>query len=581
MIANGTNAPNGAAPKIYDLIILAATPAGITAAIAAGRLGKTSLILERTAFIGGLPANGLGATDIATRGATGGLFFEFVQRIKAEYISRYGIGSQQVVDSGDGYHFEPHVAEKVFHDMLGEYPCIHILTGRQFDFAPWDLKIGQDGTIHEINVTHINSATRETYQGLFFLDATYEGDLIAAAGVPFFLGREARETYGEIGAGRIYKLWRGPECSGTDYTEDNAIQAYNYRLCLTDVPEIRAPIKKPARYNREEYVSLIHDVKSGSHTGVDSLLMSEEQLEENVRRGENDIPPVSNYLDGIRRLSSICKLPCGKWDGNNQHFGFISTDLPEENWSYPTASWAWRDAFATRLREYAEGLFFFAQNDEELPSWFRQACSKWGWAIDEYVENGHFPRQIYVREGRRQKGKYLFTAHDALPTTYNGRPPVHFDTVTASHYALDSHAVRKREPGRVHLDGFLGYPCAPYTVPYRVMVPDAPLRNLLAPVPVSATHIGFSTLRMEPCWMALGQAAGIAASLCIDTKSTAKDVDIRKLQDTLLNEGAVLYHEPGVLGLWSEGKRDEFSQNQRQALDEQGIQVQAYGYPQR
>ena len=525
----------------FDLVVLGATPGGLAAAVAAARLGKRSLILERTPFIGGLPANGLGATDIATKGTTGGIFLEFVQRVKAFYTGKYGPNSDQVRDCDDGYHFEPAVAERIFKSFLAEHSNIKVLLNRQFDFEPGNICV-QDSAIKSIQVTDLETGVPETHSGAFFLDATYEGDLIAAAGVPFFLGREGKEVYDEIGAGRIYKLWRGPECDGTTFAGDNAVQSYNYRLCLTDDPKLRVEIKKPENYNREEFALLVDDVKSGRHTGVDVMKLSKEQVEENIKRANKNLRPVPEFLCGIQRLSSMVKLPNQKVDGNNQHFALISTDLPEENWPYPTSGWAWRDTFAKRLRSYTEGLFYFAQNDPELPQWFRMECAKWGWAKDEYIENGHFPRQMYVREGRRMKGKYIFTAKDALPLK-NGRPPIHKDSITASHYALDSHAVRKREPGRAHLDGFLSYPCAPYTVPYGVMVPDAPISNLLAPVPVSASHIGFSTLRMEPCWMALGQAAGVAAAICLDDKVAASEINITKLQHQLLKQGAVLFYD--------------------------------------
>lgn len=214
---------------------------------------------------------------------------------------------------------------------------------------------------------------------------------------------------------------------------------------------------------------------------------------------------------GIAKITNIVHVPNMKTDANNQHGVFVSTDLPEENWPWPTSSWEWRDKFAQRLREYTEGLFWFAQNDPELPAHFRKAAKEWGLSKDEYADNGHFPRQVYVREGRRFEGAYFFTANDAIPVTIGSRPPIHQSSITASHYALDSHAVRKREEGRVHLDGFLSYPSAVYTVPYGVMVPKE-VGNLLLPVPVSGSHIGFSTLRMEPCWMAMGQAAGIASA---------------------------------------------------------------------
>ncbi|MFT4031772.1 MAG: FAD-dependent oxidoreductase [Siphonobacter sp.] len=528
----------------YDLIIVGGTPAGIMAAVAAARLGKKSLLLERTAYIGGLPANGLGATDIGTRGATGGLFIEFVQRIKKHYTDTYGADSQQVKDCSDGYHFEPSVATKVFNDLLREHPAIHVLTMRQFDFEPENLIIAQN-RIQSIRVLNRSTKQTEIYSGTFFLDATYEGDLIAAAGVPFFLGREGKNQYNEVGAGRVYKYWGGPEGEGSTYQEDNAIESYNYRLCLTNDPKIRVPIQKPAHYNRDEYVSMIEDVKTGRHTGVQMQSMTAEQKAENQRHIAAGQPPsVPGVPQGIARLTNMVKLPNQKTDANNQHLAFISTDLPEENWPYPTSGWEWRDRFAQRLREYTEGLFYFAQNDPELPEWFRRQCMEWGWAKDEYTDNGHFPRQLYVREGRRMKGKYIFKAQDALPVGADGRPPIHPDSITASHYALDSHAVRKREEGRVHLDGFLSYPSKVYTVPFRVMVPDSPLENLLAPVPASATHIGFSTLRMEPCWMALGQAAGTAAALA--GKQSIHKLSIPQLQKSLLQQKAILVYSPDL-----------------------------------
>jgi hypothetical protein len=235
-------------------------------------------------------------------------------------------------------------------------------------------------------------------------------------------------------------------------------------------------------------------------------------------------------------------LPNAKTDANNQHLAFISTDLPEENWPWPTSGWEWRDRFAERLRNYTLGLLWFAQNDAELPPHFREDCMKWGLAKDEYMDNGNFPRQVYVREGRRIDGLYTFTANDVLPYTYGQRPVIHSHSITSSHYDLDSHAVRKREKGRVHLDGFFSFPASVYTVPYEVMVPKKPIDNLLVPVAVSASHVGFSTLRMEPCWMAMGQSAGIAAAIAIEDNLKIKNVNIDKLQDRLLDQGATLVY---------------------------------------
>ena len=527
----------------YDLVIVGGTPGGIMAAIEAARMGKTSVVLERTAYIGGLPANGLGATDIATRGATTGLFSEFTQRIKAYYSKTYGKTSQQVKDCSDGFHFEPSVAEKIFQEMIAaEGARITVLTQRQFNFSTGDIEM-QGQHVSRIRVVNRQTGAYEYYQGRIFVDATYEGDLGAAARVPYRVGREAAWEYDEPGAGKAYEYWKSLPAEGTTGEPDNAVQAYNYRLTLTDDPQQRMPIEKPATYRREDYVSLIDDVWTGRTTWKAVKDLSADVYEKNrqhlLNGGERSITPWDMW--GIERLVSNNKVPNGKVDANNQHAAFISTDLPEENWPWPTSSWEWRDKFAQRLRDYTEGLFWFAQHDEALPLQFRREIQKWGYAKTEYQDNGYFPRQVYVREGRRFEGMYFFTAKDALPVAEGQRPPVHATSITASHYALDSHAARKRESGRAHLDGFISYPTAVYTVPYGVIVPKE-VDNLLLPVPVSGSHIGFSTLRMEPCWMALGQAAGAAASIAIDDRCGVQQVNIPKLQERLLDEGATLFY---------------------------------------
>lgn len=526
----------------YDLVILGGNPGGIMAAVEAARMGKTSLILERNSHIGGLPANGLGATDIATRGATTGLFSEFTQRIKAYYTKKYGKNSQQVKDCSDGFHFEPSVAGKVFEEMLAEQKGkITVLTKRQFNFSDGDLQM--TGTkITGIRVVNRTTGADEYYRGKIFVDATYEGDLGAAAHVPYRIGREARWEYNEPGAGRTYEYWKSDPAEGSTGDADNAVQAYNYRLCLTSDPSQRAPFIKPENYNREEFASLVEDVWTGRNTWKMMRGVTKEMMEANrkaIQNGGKSTLPGDGW--GILKLVTINTLPNGKTDANNQHAAFISTDLPEENWPWPTSSWEWRDKFAKRLKDYTLGLFWFAQNDEALPQSFRDEMKKWGLAKTEYEDNEFFPRQVYVREGRRFEGMYFFTAKDALPVAEGQRPPLHKESITASHYALDSHAARKREEGRVHLDGFISYPTAVYTVPYGVIVPKN-VDNLLLPVPVSGSHIGFSTIRMEPCWMALGQAAGAAASLAIDNNVKVQDVNVPKLQDRLLDEGATLFY---------------------------------------
>lgn len=515
---NGFAAP-GAAGGTFDVVIVGATPGGIMTAIGAARGGASVVLLERTKHIGGLPANGLGATDITTRGATGGLFREFVDRMRAHYVKTYGADSPQAKDCSDGYHFEPSVAEKLFSEMIAEQPSITVRTLRQFDTDP--ANVVMDGNrLTGIKILNRETGQSESYTGKIFIDATYEGDLGAAAGVPYRLGREDKSEFNEPMAGRIYKPWGGEPGPGSTGLGDNAVQAYNFRICLTRDPALKVPIAKPASYNREEFASLVDDIKLNRATGKAGNEMAH---------------------DSIGRVVNMVVLPNGKTDANNQHLAFVSTDLPEENWPWPTADWAWRDQFAQRLRDYNLGLLWFVQNDPALPEDYRKRCQEWGLAKSEYTDNGNFPRQVYVREGRRLEGTHLFTALDAEPVKSGGRPPIYGDSITASHYSLDSHAVRKREPGRVHLDGFFSHGSKPYTVPYGVMLPKK-VEGLLMPVPVSGTHIGFSTLRMEPCWMAMGQAAGAAAAQSIRANVPLRAIDLTQLQLALLKQKAVLIY---------------------------------------
>jgi hypothetical protein len=518
--------------KEFDVIILGGTPAGIMAAVAAARAGHTALILERNAHIGGLPANGLGATDITTRGATGGLFLEFVNRIRRHYESAYGKKSPQVEACSDGYHFEPHVAEKIFLDMLDEQSeRVTVLLQRQFDSNSENVEL--TGTrLSAIVVTRRDTGQKERHAGGVFIDATYEGDLGAAAGVPFRVGRESKQEYNEPRAGALYAYYE-PRYSGTEPDPDStgagdkAVQAYNYRVCLTSEPGNRVAIEKPVAYDRAEYASIIDDIRQNRMT----------------RPPQDKETPWQ--WNGIGRVVSLTALPNGKTDANDQASAFLSTDLAEENWAWPTATWEWRDRYAQRLRNYILGLIWFIQHDPEVPENIRTQSLNWGLAKDEYTDNGNFPRQPYVREGRRLMGDYLFTAHDALPTdgiAGKNRPPLHADSITASHYHLDSHAAKKREPGRIAREGFFSLKgTSPYTVPYGTIVPQK-IDGLLTPVATSATHIGLSTLRMEPCWMALGQAAGVAAGICIENGVQPRAVDTAALQRRLLAAGAVLVY---------------------------------------
>ncbi|HWQ53216.1 MAG TPA: FAD-dependent oxidoreductase [Bryobacteraceae bacterium] len=510
-----------------DICVLAATPAGIAASIAASRAGSRVVVVERGSHIGGLPANGLGVTDITTRSTIGGIFKEFIAAVKQHYVNTYGVGSSQVRDSGDGYHFEPHVAEQVFEQMLSVATHVQVLREHQFD--------GQaetaGGKLRSILVTECRSGRAMRIRAKVFIDATYEGDLAAAAGVPFRIGREGREQTLEPYAGVFYSFFGTKQIYPDPRTgqADGRIQAYNYRLCLTDHEELRVLPEKPVDYRREDYASLVEDIHAGRVTAFGAT-------------------PATTA-----GVFNIVRIPNGKSDTNNHHNSLVSTDLPEENQPWPEADWVWREKFSRRLRDYTLGLLWFTQNDPELPDWFRNEARRWGLAKDEYQDNANFPRQVYVREARRIAGEYDFSAHDAMVAPGARRTVIHPDTITAAHYPIDSHALRKREPEKLALDGFLALPhiTRPYTVPYRVIVPRR-VDGLLVPVAVSATHLGFGTLRMEPCWMAMGQAAGTAAHLAIESRREVRAVDIGRLQRALLESGQVLVHFRDVTGseLW-------------------------------
>jgi hypothetical protein len=515
--SNAQPADAPASTQRFDVVVVGGTPAGIMAAIAAARHGHTAVILDRNLHIGGLPANGLGKTDCFTLAATAGLFHEFIGLVKQHYADTYGADSKQVKACNKGLRFEPSVAEKVFLGMLGKHKDrITMLTRRQFDADPANVEFN-NGRLSEVVVTNRDTKQLERYAGKVFIDATYEGDLAAAAGAPYRIGREGREEYNEPTAGRIYRPWRGDLEAGSTGLGDNAIQAFNYRLCMTKDPKNRVPVEKPAKYRREEYVSIIDDVKNNRWAG----------------KITSEVEP-----DGIGRIVNAVSIPNGMYDANNQHAAFISTDLPEENWPWPGSSWEWRDQFAKRLRDYITGLIWFVQHDEELPEDFRKRCLEWGFAKSEFADNDHFPRDVYVREGRRIEGDYVFTVHDAQ--TKRGSPQ-HSNSITAWHYNADSHAVRRREPGRTHLDGINILGTKPCCMPYGMMLPKR-VEGLIVPVACSASHVGFRILRMEPCWMALGQAAGTAAAQSIDSNKTPRQIDVTELQRQLLADGAVLMY---------------------------------------
>ncbi|SDD08197.1 FAD dependent oxidoreductase [Paenibacillus sp. UNCCL117] len=489
----------------YDVVVYGATPGGIGAALASARRGLRTLLAEPTGHLGGLMTSGLGRTDLISREACGAVFREFADKVQQHYESAYGADSAQAEACNKGLFFEPSVAMSILKDMLAAEPLIEVKLLLELKRTKVERR-----KLTGVTLQGRPGESDFVIEGGVFIDATYEGDLAAMAGVPYRLGRESRDEWNEEYAGRLYMTFDPTKevFPGSTGEGDDRIQAYNFRLCLTQNPDNFVPVARPERYNREDYASLVADVAEGR-------------------------------VRSIRDVSNMLPVPNGKTDCNNHHYCMCSTDLPEENTAYADGTREVREAFIARQRDYIQGLLWFLQHDAELPEAFRSEARSWGYAADEFTDTGHFPPQIYVREARRIEGEYTFTENDARLAPGLGRAPVHHDSIAIGDYPIDSHATRKRQPeGRDRaLEGFLGlgWLTKVYQIPYGIMVPKE-VDGLLVPVAVSATHMGFGTIRMEPCWMQLGFAAGVAAELAVRLGTEVRRLPIDTLQAELLEE---------------------------------------------
>jgi hypothetical protein len=356
--------------------------------------------------------------------------------------------------------------------------------------------------------------------GKVFIDATYEGDVAAVAGVSYRVGREGHDEYGEKHAGLRYTLLSKNELlPGSSGKGDAGIQAYNFRFCLTDRSENRLPVVKPDGYDRRDYGFLLADIRAGR-------------------------------VQTFRQAVQLHPVPNGKVDINNNHTSdekrgpSESTDLAEENWSYPDASDAERKRIFDRTLSYGLGLIWFLQNDSDVPEGFRTEASRWGLCKDEFISNRHLPRQMYVREARRIFGEYVLTERDGELAPGFQRPRPQPTSIAVATYGFDCHAVHKYDPAHPGVrEGYFlaGHP--PLQVPFGVLVPRT-VDGLLVPVCCSASHVGYQTLRMEPLYMTLGQAAGTAASLAVRQKVRVRDVPIETLQRELIaQKGVITYYD--------------------------------------
>jgi hypothetical protein len=502
------------AARQFDVVVYGGTGGGVIAAVSAAREGLHTALLEPGRHLGGMVSGGLGWTDYGKKEVIGGYALEFYLRVGKHYqLQRYG---QDI-----GWVHEPHVAEAIYRDMLKE-------AGVQiFEQTLLREKAGVRKT--GAQVAEITVENGDTFEAKVFIDSSYEGDLMAQAGVAYTYGREGRDQYGESLAGvrdrtpyhqflldispkgAAGKLL--PEISARTLpapgTADKAVQSYNYRMCLSEVPENRIPFAKPAGYDAGRYELFAR------------------LLEARVK-AEGKAPDLNSVL-------KVDRIPNGKTDINNQ--GAFSTDYIGGSWDYPDASYARRDEIALAHRRYMEGLFYFLANDARVPAALREQMNHWGLAKDEFADNQNWPYQLYIRESRRMVGEYVMVQQDVQ--TELTKP----DAIGMGSYNSDSHNVERivGPDGFVRNEGDMQVAVKPYQIPYRIMLPKrAQATNLLVPVAFSASHVAYSSVRMEPQYMILGQAAGVAAKLAIADGTPVQEVPVPRLIEMLKQRGAVM-----------------------------------------
>ncbi len=526
--------PAAEPPVTADVVIYGGTSAAIVAAIQAKAMGKSVVVVSPDRHLGGLTSGGLGWTDSGNKAVIGGLAREFYRRIKRHYdrpeawVHQKPEHYKHFRPQDDAiWVFEPKVAEVAFDDWVAE-EAIPVVRDDWLDRERGVVKEGE-------RIVSITTLDGRTFAGTMFIDATYEGDLMAAAGVSFTTGREANATYGETlngvqtkraashqfknkvspyvvpddpASGLLPRIHAGPP--GEEGEGDHRIQAYNFRLCMTNVPANRVPFPKPAGYDPLQYELLLRDLQAGSR----------------------------------HVFGKFDPAPNGKTDTNNH--GSFSTDNIGMNYDYPEASYERRREIIAEHAAYQQGYFWFLTHDPRVPDDVRQKMGQWGLAKDEFLDNGHWPHQIYVREARRMVADFVI----AEPHLRRKMPTP--DSVGMGSYNMDSHHVQRYvahdKDGRAYArnEGDIQVsPGGPYPVSYRAIVPKAgECENLLVPVAVSASHIAYGSIRMEPVFMILGQSAATAAALAIDGGVPVQKVPYERLRERLLADGQVLEFTP-------------------------------------
>lgn len=538
MLGLAVFAASGLAPlHEYDVLVYGGTSAGVIAAYQAARMGKTAAIVCPDKHLGGLSSGGLGFTDTGDKSVIGGLARDFYHRVYLHYQKAeswnwqpkeaYG-NKGQGIPAVDGENrtmwvFEPHVAEGIFEDYVAEAK-VPVFREQLLDRKNGVKKRGSQ-------ITEIRTLKGDRYRAKVFIDATYEGDLMAAAKVAFTVGRESQDYYGEEWAGvqpaarhhrhGFFVLEQpvsafvipgdpasgllpriSPQPAGARGSGDNRVQAYCYRMCLTSVPENRIPFSKPEGYDPKQYEILARILKTGWNEAFDKF---------------DDIPNT-------------------KTDTNNH--GPFSTDNIGMNYDYPEASYSRRQEILKEHESYQKGWLYFLANDPSVPRSIRRKMSSYGLPKDEFTDNGGWPHQIYVREARRMVGAFVMTEHELTKK----RPTP--DSIGMGSYGIDSHNVQRyvTPEGWVENEGDLGVSTkGPYSIAYGAITPKpGQAKNLLVPVAVSASHVAYGSIRMEPVFMVLGQSAATAACLAIDKNVSVQEVPYGELRERLMKVGQIL-----------------------------------------
>jgi len=506
-----------------DIAVVGGTPAGIMAAIAAARLGSRVKIIEYHGHLGGMSTSGLGKSDIEKKEAIAGLFKEFTQNVYNYYVEKYGVGSENVALCKEGYYYEPSVAEFIFNEMLQNEPNISVWLNYQIEKAEMD----SDRIVGAV-FKHRLQGDYITLKAKVFVDATYEGDLFALAGAAYRLGREGKSEFGEEHAGKIFfDFDEKTILQGSTGEGDKRLPAYTYRLCMTDDPANSYILTEPPhKYDRANYIKYFEDLQEGR--------LSAPKV---YKEGHGYY---SDHFDTMVRVFSFTEIPNNKYDVNINPrplgFPFVG-----ENYNYPESDWEDREKIFRRHRALTLGLIYFVQNDPEISEEHRKIACQYHLPLDEFTDNQHFPWQLYIREARRLKGLYTLTENDVTIQGKAQRTTVFHDSIITGEFPIDSFPVSK-EPAanKKVLEGYIGLlDISPYQIPYRILVPEK-VKGLIVPVAASTTHVAFSTVRMEPLWMGIGQVAGIAANLAHGRQVEIRDVPIIQLQQNLIKNRQIL-----------------------------------------